>query len=108
MGAYNQSTTSTDPAEQTAFSFGKGTSDTARANAFEIKKNGDVYFNGTKFNPEPTDLSDYYTKGEVDEIIENIDIPAAVEAITDDEIDEICEMTLEDFLDTLAVEEVPF
>lgn len=30
------------------------------------------------------------------------------EAITDDEIDEICEMTLEDFLDTLAVEEVPF
>ncbi len=54
------------------------------------------------------DLSDYYTKGEVDEIIENIDIPVAVEAITNDEIDEICEMTLEDFLDTLAVEEVPF
>ena len=71
MGEYNQSTTSTDPAEQTAFSFGKGTSDTARVNAFEIKKNGDVYFNGTKFNPKPTDLSNYYTKNEIDTAIEN-------------------------------------
>lgn len=43
MGLYNKSTTSTDASEQTAFSFGIGTSDTARANAFEIKKNGDVY-----------------------------------------------------------------
>lgn len=43
MGVYNKSTTSTDASEQTAFSFGIGTSDTNRANAFEIKKNGDVY-----------------------------------------------------------------
>lgn len=43
MGAYNKSTTSTDASEQTAFSFGIGTSDTNRVNAFEIKKNGDVY-----------------------------------------------------------------
>lgn len=43
MGMYNKSTTSTDAAEQTMFSFGIGTSDTNRANALEIKKNGDVY-----------------------------------------------------------------
>lgn len=43
MGVYNKSTTSTDASEQTAFSFGIGTSDTNRANALEIKKNGDVY-----------------------------------------------------------------
>ena len=43
MGLYNKSTTSTDASEQTLFSFGIGTSDTNRANAFEIKKNGDVY-----------------------------------------------------------------
>lgn len=43
MGLYNKSTTSTDASEQTAFSFGIGTSDTNRTNAFEIKKNGDVY-----------------------------------------------------------------
>lgn len=43
MGVYNKSTTSTDASEQTSFSFGIGTSDTNRVNAFEIKKNGDVY-----------------------------------------------------------------
>lgn len=43
MGLYNKSTTSTDTSEQTLFSFGIGTSDTDRVNAFEIKKNGDVY-----------------------------------------------------------------
>lgn len=43
MGVYNKSTTSTDVSQQTSFSFGIGTSDTNRANALEIKKNGDVY-----------------------------------------------------------------
>lgn len=50
MGAYNKSTTSTNTSEQTAFSFGIGTSDTNRQNAFEIKKNGDVYIGDTLLN----------------------------------------------------------
>ena len=58
MGVYNKSTTSTDTSEQTAFSFGIGTSDTNRANAFEIKKNGDVYI-GNEL------LSDYVTESEL-------------------------------------------
>lgn len=49
MGSYNKSTTSTDASEQTSFSFGIGTSDTNRLNAFEIKKNGDVYIGGKLF-----------------------------------------------------------
>lgn len=58
MGVYNKSTTSTDTSEQTAFSFGIGTSDTNRANAFEIKKNGDVYI-GNEL------LSEYVTESEL-------------------------------------------
>ena len=50
MGLYNKSTTSTDTSEQTAFSFGIGTSDTNRSNAFEIKKNGDVYIGDKMLN----------------------------------------------------------
>lgn len=65
MGAYNKSTTSTDASEQTAFSFGIGTSDTDRTNALEIKKNGDVYI-GDKM------LSDFATttelSGKVDKV----------------------------------------
>ena len=48
IGVYNKSTKSDDPSIQTAFSFGNGTSDTNRSNAFEIKKNGDVYIGGIK------------------------------------------------------------
>ena len=44
MGEYNDSNATNDPAQQTLFSFGNGTSDTNRSNAFEIKKNGDTYF----------------------------------------------------------------
>lgn len=64
MGLYNKSTTSTDASEQTLFSFGIGTSDTDRANALEIKKNGDVYI-GDKM------LSDFVTSQYVDEAIAN-------------------------------------
>ena len=59
MGLYNKSTTSTDASEQTLFSFGIGTSDTNRANALEIKKNGDVYI-GDKL------LSDFATSKKVE------------------------------------------
>lgn len=62
MGLYNKSTTSTEASEQTAFSFGIGTSDTARANAFEIKKNGDVYIGDKK-------LSDFATITEIEQQI---------------------------------------
>lgn len=64
MGLYNKSTTSTEASEQTLFSFGIGTSDTDRVNAFEIKKNGDVYI-GDKL------LSDFTTSQYVDEAIES-------------------------------------
>lgn len=64
MGLYNKSTTSTDASEQTLFSFGIGTSDTNRVNAFEIKKNGDVYI-GDKI------LSNFATSQYVDEAIAN-------------------------------------
>ena len=47
-GTYNKSTKSDDPSIQTAFSFGNGTSDTNRSNAFEIKKNGDIYIGEIK------------------------------------------------------------
>ena len=50
MGLYNNSTTSTDASEQTLFSFGIGTSDTNRLNAFEIKKNGNVYIGDELLN----------------------------------------------------------
>lgn len=64
MGEYNHSCTSNDPALQTLFSFGNGTSDTKRSNAFEIKKNGDVYFGGTKFEQES-----FATKAYVEELV---------------------------------------
>lgn len=57
MGMYNKSTTSTDASEQTMFSFGIGTSDTNRANALEIKKNGDVYI-GDKLLSDAITLAD--------------------------------------------------
>ena len=56
MGEYNLSTKSSDPAQQTLFSFGDGTSDTARSNAFEIKKNGDIYIGGKKLDQYIMDL----------------------------------------------------
>lgn len=61
MGKYNKSTTSTETSEQTAFSFGIGTSDTNRINAFEIKKNGDVYIGDKLLSDEyvtETELND--------------------------------------------------
>lgn len=65
MGKYNKSTTSTDTSEQTLFSFGIGTSDTNRANALEIKKNGDVYI-GDKM------LSDFATTTDLDGKVDKI------------------------------------
>lgn len=60
MGLYNKSTTSTDAAEQTMFSFGIGTSDTNRANALEIKKNGDVYIGDRLLSSEGDGSEDTY------------------------------------------------
>lgn len=65
MGEYNQSITSDDASQQTAFSFGIGTSDTNRVNAFEIKKNGDVYFGGKSFVQAVIDALPIYN-GEVE------------------------------------------
>lgn len=69
MGVYNKSTTSTDASEQTSFSFGIGTSDTDRANALEIKKNGDVYI-GDK------SLSKVATSGSYNDLSDKPTIPA--------------------------------
>lgn len=71
MGSYNKSTTSTNTAEQTSFSFGIGTSDTNRINAFEIKKNGDVYI-GDKL------LSNVATSGSYNDLTDKPTIPTAV------------------------------
>lgn len=71
MGSYNKSTTSTNTAEQTSFSFGIGTSDTNRINAFEIKKNGDVYI-GDKL------LSNVATSGSYNDLTNKPTIPSAV------------------------------
>ena len=71
MGLYNKSTTSTNTAEQTSFSFGIGTSDTNRINAFEIKKNGDVYI-GDKL------LSNVATSGSYNDLTNKPTIPSAV------------------------------
>ena len=71
MGSYNKSTTSTDASEQTAFSFGIGTSDTDRTNALEIKKNGDVYI-GDK------SLATVATSGSYNDLSNKPTIPSAV------------------------------
>lgn len=45
IGEYNSSTTGNDAASKTAFSVGNGTGTAARSNAFEVRKNGDIYVN---------------------------------------------------------------
>ena len=42
-GAYNNSVTGSTDADKTLFSVGNGTGTSARHNAFEIRKNGDIY-----------------------------------------------------------------
>ena len=71
MGVFNKSTTSTDTSEQTAFSFGIGTSDSNRLNALEIKKNGDVYI-GDK------SLAKVATSGSYNDLSNKPTIPTAV------------------------------
>lgn len=44
-GLYNNSVTGSTDADRTLFSVGNGTSTSARHNAFEIRKNGDIYVN---------------------------------------------------------------
>lgn len=43
FGTYNESHTGTSDSDKTAFSIGIGTSTVDRKNAFEIRKNGDIY-----------------------------------------------------------------
>lgn len=43
FGSYNKSNTGDEKADQTIFSVGIGTSEEDRKNAFEIRKNGDIY-----------------------------------------------------------------
>ena len=43
QGEYNVSNTGSTDADKTLFSVGNGTADNARHNAFEIRKNGDIY-----------------------------------------------------------------
>lgn len=43
FGTYNKSNTGYDPAEMTVFSIGIGSSELDRKNAFEVRKNGDIY-----------------------------------------------------------------
>lgn len=45
QGLYNVSNTAATASGQTLFSVGNGTSNSARHNAFEIRKNGDIYVN---------------------------------------------------------------
>ena len=45
-GKYNKSVKSSNAAQATVFSVGRGTSETDRKNIFEIKANGDVYIEG--------------------------------------------------------------
>lgn len=78
MGLYNKSTTSTEASEQTLFSFGIGTSDTNRTNAFEIKKNGDVYV-ADKL------LSAVATSGSYNDLSNKPTIPTALSQLNNDE-----------------------
>jgi len=43
FGTYNATHTGADDSEKTSFSIGNGTSDSDRKNAFEIRRNGDIY-----------------------------------------------------------------
>ena len=43
FGTYNKSNTGYDNSEKTIFSIGNGTSELDRKNAFEVRKNGDIY-----------------------------------------------------------------
>lgn len=78
MGFYNKSTTSTNASEQTLFSFGIGTSDTKRNNAFEIKKNGDVYI-GDKM------LSAVATSGSYNDLSNKPTIPTKLSELDNDD-----------------------
>ena len=68
-GKYNVSNSGSTTSAQTLFSVGNGTSDNARHNAFEIRQNGDIYFNdGTndvklqdKFSTIETTIGDINT-----------------------------------------------
>lgn len=68
-GKYNISNTGNSASAQTLFSVGNGTADDARHNAFEIRQNGDIYFNdGTsdvklqdKFSTIETTIGDINT-----------------------------------------------
>jgi hypothetical protein len=60
LGKYNESN------NDTMFSIGIGTSDSDRKNAFEVKGNGDIYFNDIKFELTPD------TDDEVESVWNNI------------------------------------
>ena len=84
VGEYNA--VSTDA----LFIVGNGTAGGSNRNAFEVKDNNTAYLNGKPIATEnyvnnaisnidipKTDLTDYYTKDEVDILISDIDIPAS-------------------------------
>ena len=59
LGAYNVTTTGSSTSEQTLFSIGNGSSLTARSNAFEVRKNGDIYIT---LNGQNVKLQDILTQ----------------------------------------------
>ena len=98
MGKYNKSTTSTEASEQTLFSFGMGTSDTDRVNAFEIKKNGDVYI-GDKLLSDDYVTDDELSQkgflvgeeisGELDEVETNTYVKYVAQTLTDEQKEQV-------------------
>ena len=87
-GYYNISNSGETAADRTLFSVGNGYKDWSqwreyRHNAFEIRQNGDIYISSGGTNTSPmvklqdnlggnVDLSNYYTKTEVDEIVDDV------------------------------------
>ena len=72
-GVWNLSTKASDKAQATQFSIGIGTGESNRKNGIEVKKNGDVYVEGISGTLQ-NNISNRYTKSEVDQKIADIDI----------------------------------
>lgn len=73
---FNKSTQSDNSSERTLYSVGMGTEDN-RKNAFEIKRNGDIYFGETNITQLLTDLQT--TLGNLEDRVQELDTKAPID-----------------------------
>ena len=89
-GIFNVSNTGSTNADKTAFSVGNGTANNARHNAFEIRKNGDIYIT---LDGQDVKLQDNLGGGEVSSAITSGDTNAVAGGAVYDRFDEVEQVT---------------